>query len=233
MSQELANQITQQVTDHRSKDGKPTRWEKRLALWQRFAQLESAFLAHNPAPYAFPLAASGARAAGAIAGMPMRSWVFTGARMRAAGLLRGCSPKQLAQSDGAVRSSKIAASTTDPADRALHAVGAALSSKSPVLCLLGKTALANGGFYEALNTASLTAATVIFAIIDTDISQLPLSAQHNGDVAALAQASLGSSDSITELELSNQNEDEQFLAVAKCVEQCATQMNGPAVLILK
>ena len=232
MSQELANQMTQQVTDSQQ-NAKPTHWEKRLALWQRFAQLESEFLGHNPTPYAFPLNASAARAAGAIAGMPMRSWIFTGARMRAAGLLRGCSPKQLAQSDGAVRSAKLAASTTDPADRALHAVGAALSSKSPVLCLLGKTALASGAFYEALNTASLTSATVIFAIIDTDISQLPLSAQHNGNVAALAQASLGSSDSITELELSTLTEDEQFSAVAKHIEQCATQMNGPAVLILQ
>ena len=233
MSQELANQINQQVSDHRSKGVKASRSEKRLALWHRFAQLETEFMGHNPTPYAFPLADCAARAAGAIAGMPMRSWAFTGARMRAAGLLRGCSPKQLAQSDGAVRSSKLAASTTDPADRALHAVGAALSSKSPVLCLLGKTALANGGFYEALNTASLTGATVIFAIIDTDISQLPLSAQHSGDVAALAQASLGGSDSITELELNNLNEDEQFSTVADCVEQCASEMSGPAVLILR
>ena len=85
----------------------------------------------------------------------------------------------------------------------------------------------------ALNTASLTSATVIFAIIDTDISQLPLSAQHNGNVADLAQASLGSSDSVTELELSNLSEDEQFSAVAKHIEQCAAEMNGPAVLILK
>ena len=102
--------------------------------------------------------------AGGFGGMGKGDWVVAGPRERVGAVLRGCPVERLLDPALGARPYKLAPTSGAPAARALHAVGLALASGGPVLCFLGAASAAGGAFYEALNSAVLTGAQVIFLL---------------------------------------------------------------------
>jgi TPP-dependent pyruvate/acetoin dehydrogenase alpha subunit len=153
-----------------------------------FIELEKQYLELSPKPYAVPLGDLGPIIEKCTLAMSKRDWLVTGPRGKAAALLRGCSAERLVDLKEGVASYKIAPSSLSPANRALHAVGLAISSKRPVLCLLGLASAANGSYYEALNISVLKKAPVIFVLIVQDLENVPMSAQVAGSPAKVASA---------------------------------------------
>jgi TPP-dependent pyruvate/acetoin dehydrogenase alpha subunit len=139
-------------------------------------ELEKRYLALSPKPYAVPLGDLAPIVEACTMGMSKRNWIVTGPRARVTAMLRGCSAEKLMNLDG-LKSYKIAPSSLSPANRALHAVGLALSCNQPVLCFLGQASAANGSFYEALNIAAIKKLPVIFVVIVQDLSSVPMSKQ--------------------------------------------------------
>lgn len=116
--------------------------------------------------------------AGAFAGMAKQDWVVPGSRAYVAGVLRGANAQRLINPRAGAKPYKIAPSSHHPANRALHAVGIAMATKKPTLCILGSAAIANGSFYEALNIATLNQAPVIFLLIHQSLgTDAPVSVQ--------------------------------------------------------
>ena len=122
-----------------------------------------------------------------VRGMEKRDWILTGPRGRLAALLRGASNQHLLDNPNGSKNYKIAPSSQSPAHRALHAVGLAISSKRPVLCILGAAAIGQGAFFESLNIVAQKELPVIFAIIRPNLSAAPLSRQLSCSPLALAQ----------------------------------------------
>ena len=118
----------------------------------------------KPIPYPLPLGPLAPIVEGGFKGMKKTDWVVTGMRERIGAVLRGCSPERLVNAYAGARPYKLAPVSDAPGTRALHAVGLALGSGSPVLCFLGSASTASGSFHEALNAASLTHAPVIFLV---------------------------------------------------------------------
>ena len=153
-----------------------------------FLELERQYLALSPKPYAVPLGKMRPILEACTLGMSKRDWLVTGPRSKAVALLRGCSPERLIDVREGVQSYKIASSSLSPANRALHAVGLAMSSQRPTLCFLGMASVANGSYYEALNIASLCNAPVLFVLIVRDMSNIPMSRQFAGSPTEVAKA---------------------------------------------
>jgi pyruvate dehydrogenase E1 component alpha subunit len=121
--------------------------------------------------------------------MSKGDWAFAGARGRIGAVLRGASPARLADSTAGARPYKLAPVSSAPGNRALHAVGAAIASGRPTLCLLGAASLASGAFHEALNVASLTGAPVIFVVMMQEITDdAPIGRQLVAGPVTLARA---------------------------------------------
>lgn len=112
-----------------------------------------------------------------VLGMEKRDWILTGPRGQISALLRGASPQHLLANSNGSKNYKIAPSSQSSADRALHAVGLAISSKRPVLCVLGVSALGQGSFFEALNIVAQQSLPVLFVLITMDLSHAPLAKQ--------------------------------------------------------
>ena len=105
----------------------------------------------GPTPFALPLGPLAPVIAGAFRGMSKGDWAFSGPRGRVGAVLRGCTPGRLVDAAAGARPYKLAPVSDAPGNRALHAVGAALASGRPTLCLLGAASVASGAFHEALN----------------------------------------------------------------------------------
>ena len=150
--------------------------------------LEQQYLALKPKPYAVPLGKLAPILEACTLAMSKRDWIVTGPRGRVAALLRGCSAERLASSADGLHSYKIAPSSLNPANRALHAVGLALSSQRPVLCFLGQPSTANGAYYEALNVAALNNIPVLFVVIAQDLTDVPMSPQTSSAPHQVASA---------------------------------------------
>ena len=103
--------------------------------------------------------------AAAFSGMSKLDWIVPGARCFVGAVLRGANAQRLKDPRAGAKPYKIAPSSKHPAHRALHAVGIAMATNKPTLCILGSAAIANGSFYEALNLATLHQAPIIFLII--------------------------------------------------------------------
>ncbi len=123
----------------------------------------------SPTPFALPLGCTAPIVEGAFSGMKKTDWIVAGMRERIGAVLRGCPPERLVDGRAGARPYKLAPVSEAPGTRALHAVGLALASKQPVLCMLGLASAATGDLYEALNTAVLTNAPVIFLVTVQDL----------------------------------------------------------------
>jgi pyruvate dehydrogenase E1 component alpha subunit len=143
----------------------------------------------GPMPFALPLGPLAPVVAGAFRGMSKGDWAFSGPRGRVGAVLRGCTPGRLVDASAGARPYKLAPVSDGPGNRALHAVGAALASGRPTLCLLGAASVASGAFHEALNVAALTGASVVFVVTMQEITDdAPIGRQVVADPAALAAA---------------------------------------------
>ena len=98
---------------------------------------EQALAALGPTPFHLPLGPLAPAVAGAFTAMPKGEWVVAGPRTRVGVVLRGCPPRRLTDPAQGARPYKLAPESHAPGSRALHAVGLALGSGKPVLCMLG------------------------------------------------------------------------------------------------
>ena len=108
----------------------------------------------------------------AVLSLSKRNWISVGHRSQLVSCLRGASIESL---DNGSSSYKVAPTIGTPGDRALQSVGLAISSKRPVLCILGNTALSDGRFFEALNVATLKKSPVLFLILERQTATMPIS----------------------------------------------------------
>jgi len=132
-------------------------------------EAEARLAALSPTPFPLPLGATAPIVEGAFGGMKKSDWIVAGMRERIGAVLRGCPPERLVDGRAGARPYKLAPVSEAPGTRALHAVGLALASGQPVLCMLGLASAATGDVYEALNTAVLTSAPVIFLVTVQDL----------------------------------------------------------------
>ena len=143
----------------------------------------------EPLPFPLPLGPLAPVLAGAFAGMSKGDWAFVGPRGRIGAVLRGASPSRLVDASTGARPYKLAPVSHAPGSRALHAVGAALASGRPSLCVLGAASVASGAFHEALNVGALTGAPAVFVVVMQEISDdAPIGRQSAADPLALAAA---------------------------------------------
>ena len=153
------------------------------------AEAEIALAALNPRPFPLPLGRLAGVVEGGFTGIGKRSWVVAGPRERIGAVLRGCPVERLVDPAAGARPYKLAPVSSAPGNRALHAVGLALGTNQPVLCFLGLASAASGALHEALNTAVLTGAPVIFLLTTLPIpDDAPVSRQLAASPAALAAA---------------------------------------------
>jgi len=150
---------------------------------------EQALAALGPTPFHLPLGPLAPAVAGAFTAMPKGEWVVAGPRTRVGVVLRGCPPRRLTDPAQGARPYKLAPVSQAPGSRALHAVGLALGSGKPVLCMLGLASAASGALHEALNASVLTGAPVIFVVVRQALTDdAPVGRQLAGNLVALAQA---------------------------------------------
>jgi TPP-dependent pyruvate/acetoin dehydrogenase alpha subunit len=156
----------------------------------RTLQKAEATLAELSTPnHALPLGPLAPIVEGAFGAMKKNEWIVCGPRERVGAVLRGASPDRLIDGNAGARPYKIAPVSDAPGNRALHAVGLALGSEAPVLCILGSASAASGAFHEALNAAVLTDAPVTFLVATTPITDdAPVGRQLAASPLDLAQA---------------------------------------------
>lgn len=152
-------------------------------------QAENELIELNPQPFYIPLGAWAPIIEGAFEGMSSRHWIFAGPRGRIGATLRGAKPQRvLAPQDGA-KPYKLAPSSHHPARRALHAVGSALATRQPTLCILGDAALASGEFHQALSISVQYQCPVIFLLIRYPLTDdAPITKQYTTDTQSIASA---------------------------------------------
>lgn len=150
---------------------------------------EAELAALCPPTAAIPLGPMSPVVEGGFTGMNKSDWVVCGTRERIGAVLRGAKPERLIDPNQGARPYKLAPVSDAPGTRALHAVGLALGAGAPVLCILGSASAASGSFAEAMNTAALTGAHVIFLLATTPIEDdAPVGRQLAGDPIELAKA---------------------------------------------
>ena len=122
--------------------------------------------------------------------MPKRSWVFSGTRARIGAVLRGSSVQRLADPLAGAKPYKIAPSSSHPARRCLQAIGTAIHTQNPTLCIIADAALAQGAFTQALDLAGTHNAPIIFLVIRFPLNKegSPLVAQSNADLSSLCSS---------------------------------------------
>jgi TPP-dependent pyruvate/acetoin dehydrogenase alpha subunit len=153
------------------------------------AEAEARLAELSPLPYPLPLGALAPIVEGGFSGMNKGDWIVCGMRERIGAVLRGCPPERLIDGRAGARPYKLAPVSDAPGTRALHAVGLAMASGQPVLCMLGLASAATGDVYEALNTAVLTQAPVIFLVTVIDLGDdAPVGPQLSTTPAQIAAA---------------------------------------------
>lgn len=135
----------------------------------------------SPRPFPLPLGRLAGALEGAVAGFGKKGWLVLGPRERIAATLRGAPVERLLDAHAGARPYKLAPCSSAPGSRALHAVGLALATGEPTLCVLGLASAASGALHEALNLAALTRAPVIFVLA---IHALPADAPVGPQLAA-------------------------------------------------
>ena len=119
----------------------------------------------------------------AVGAISKRNWISVGQRSQLVSCLRGASIESLGNGSN---SYKVAPTIGTPGDRALQSVGLAISSKRPVLCILGNTALSDGKFFEALNVAALKQSPVLFLVLERQTSSMPISSALSTSIDQIA-----------------------------------------------
>lgn len=153
------------------------------------AEAEARLAELGRAPFPLPLGRMAPAVEAVFTGFGRTGWVVAGPRERVGAVLRGCPVERLTDATVGARPYKLAPVSRAPGNRALHAVGLALATREPVLCLLGLASAANGAVHEALNTAALTGAPVIFVLLSERIGpDAPVGPQLAGSAAAIAAA---------------------------------------------
>ena len=98
----------------------------------------------------------------AVQAMKKGDWVSVGRRAQTVACLRGAAPTNIGNGYPNYR---VAPSIGTPGERAIQAVGLAVASSRPVLCILGTSVLSDGRLLEAIQLASSMQAPVIFLLI--------------------------------------------------------------------
>ncbi len=152
-------------------------------------EAEGRLNALGPLPFPLPLGRTAPVVAGAFTGMGRGDWAVTGPRERVGAVLRGCGVERLLDPAAGARPYKLLPVSAAPGNRALHAVGLAIQCGSPVLCMLGLASAASGALHEALNSAALTGARVVFVLTVMELGDdAPIGPQLAASPAALAAA---------------------------------------------
>ena len=155
------------------------------ALLEADARLNSL----GPKPFPLPLGRLAPVLEAAILGFGKRGWLVLGPRERIGATLRGAPVERLIDAHAGARPYKLAPCSAAPGSRALHAVGLALATGEPVLCVLGLASAASGDLHEALNLAAITRAPVVFVLaIHALGAGAPVGPQLAASPAALAAA---------------------------------------------
>jgi 2-oxoisovalerate dehydrogenase E1 component alpha subunit len=184
---------------------------------------DAALTALGPLPFPLPLGPLAPAVAGAFSAMSRGDWAFAGPRGRVGATLRGCSPERLVDPTTGARPYKLAPVSDAPGSRALHAVGAALASQRPTLCVLGPASVASGAFHEALNVAALTGAPAVFVLLLQELTDdAPVGRQLAADPVALAATHGWHTQS------ANPTEDDVHDAVST-----AREVGGPALVCVR
>ena len=153
------------------------------------AEAEAQLNALGPRPFPLPLGSLAPVVEGVFSGAARSDWMVCGPRERIGAVLRGCAVERLVDPAAGARPYKLAPCSEAPGNRALHAVGLALAGKGPVICMLGTASTASGAFYEALNSAALTGAQVVFVVtIPALPDDAPVARQIAGTPVEIAQA---------------------------------------------
>ena len=152
-------------------------------------QAEQELISLKPQPFYVPLGNWAPIVAGAFLGFSNRNWIFSSPRARVGGTLRGVSVQRLIKPSEGARPYKLAPSSFHPARRALQAVGSALVTQEPTLCILGDAALAHGEFFQALNLAGQQQCPVIFLLIRFPLDDnAPIALQQIAPLSDVARA---------------------------------------------
>jgi TPP-dependent pyruvate/acetoin dehydrogenase alpha subunit len=121
--------------------------------------------ASGPTPFPLPVDGLEPLIAGAVSALRSGDWYLPGLRERVGAVLRDAPVDRLTDGFAGARPYRVAPPTTGPADRAVYAVGIALSDpERAVLVHLGLGSASDGAFYEGLNAARLTDAPVVFLV---------------------------------------------------------------------
>jgi len=144
----------------------------------------------NPTPFPLPIAGLEAVVAGSVLALDAGDWWVPGLRERVGAVLRETPIERIIGGLSGAKPYRVAPTTPSPALRALHAVGIALTNPDAcTLVHLGIGSTADGAWFEALNTAALTQANVIFVVAIHPLEgEAPLPAQLAGKPADIAEA---------------------------------------------
>jgi len=150
-------------------------------------QAEQALIALEPQPFYVPIGNWAPIIKGAFSAMSNRHWIFASPRARIGITLRGASAERVLHPHEGARPYKFAPSSYHPARRALQAVGSAIHTQEPTLCILGEAALAQGAFAQALNLAGQLQVPIILLIIRFPLdSNAPIAQQQLAALSSLA-----------------------------------------------
>ncbi|NOY25271.1 MAG: hypothetical protein GXP62_05305 [Oligoflexia bacterium] len=204
-----------------------------LAPLHALAQAQTQLAELGPKPFPLPLGPLAPVVAGAVPAMAKSDWLVTGPAERLGAVLRGCPVKRLIDPALGARPYKLAPVSGTPGARALHAVGLAIGSGEPVLCFIGMASAASGSVHEALNTAALSSAPVIFLHVSRPLTpQAPVATQLAGDLGEIARAH---GLQVEALDLAAASDDDARVASTYAAVKNARQRlaaNGPQVLIV-
>jgi TPP-dependent pyruvate/acetoin dehydrogenase alpha subunit len=157
---------------------------------QRVRDADTRLAEIGPTPFPVPVGAHDVVVAGALTGLSASDWWVPGVRERVGAVLRGAPIERLVDAFAGARPYKVAPPLPSPANRALAAVGLALSAPDAVaLVHLGVGSLSDGAVAEALNLAALQGARVIFLVsVPVFDDGAPVGAQSAADPVLLAAA---------------------------------------------
>ena len=177
----------------------------------------------GPRPFPLPLGSMAPIVQGVFQGASRSDWMVCGPRERIGAVLRGCSVERLIDPADGARPYKLAPCSEAPGPRALHAVGLAIAGDGPVICMLGTASAATGSFYEALNSAALTGARVVFVVTEQNLpDDAPVARQIAGSIGAMAEA----------LGLTVTRPDPTPAAISAAVKR-AREHDGPTLVQIK
>ena len=163
------------------------------ALTERLVELakaDAALAALDPKPFPLPVGELAPVVVGALEALGRGDWWVPSLRERVGATLRGVPVERLVDPALGAKPFKVAPATGSPALRALVAVGLASADPSRhALVHLGIGSASDGAFHEALNTAALLEAPVVFVVSVHPLDgAAPLGRQLAATPSALAAA---------------------------------------------